>query len=119
MSDIVNANKKIPYRVGDAEIFGAVAAVPVDIMIGNSYAFRTYYFFDPAHPNGKIVNVLAFNTWPLDMSEAEGYSCSIQSSHYEFSLQPDVQDFYTAIPPPCGRIEWDRHRRYKAEGLRK
>lgn len=119
ISNIVNENKQIGYRIGNAEKFGAVVAVPSDIMVGDSYAFRTYYFFDPARADGKVVNVLAFNTWPLDMSEAEGYACGIQSSHYEFSLQPDTQDFYTAIPAPCDRIEWDRHKRYKTEGLRK
>ncbi|MEK8032545.1 hypothetical protein AACH06_17115 [Ideonella sp. DXS29W] len=111
MGEAYRNREEISFKVGQPQKRGTVVQVPVDIDFDSESKSKAIYFFDEGRQDGKIVNVLAMIGLPIPMEEAEGSLCSIQNAHYAFALAPDRQEFYSSIPAPCDRIEWERRRK--------
>jgi hypothetical protein len=111
MSEIFHSGDMVAAVIGSAERSGTIVRVTVSLTDSRS---KVVYFFDGAQSDIKIVNVLTMIGLPIPMDEAESSSCGIQSSHYAFAIEPQVRDYYSSLPAPCDRIEWERHLRQEA-----
>lgn len=111
MGDINKVKKPFKYKIetikADSNNGVAKVFIPQNDWGVDS---RIVYFLSKTDRGWRIVNLLAYRVWPLDL-KGERSDCRDQSRHYYFAQPPASEAYLEDLPRPCRTLEIDEWRR--------